>query len=138
MDVASRINLADLTAVLANAESSVAAWTEGVVGGAAAAKAAHGRAVAELEGEDCMRASAVPELQGASLRAHALRTWGSKRGVEARGAERGSACGGDRIERFCSSSHAFSPLPTHLPSQARRRPGPPGRRQRGGGGFAET
>ena len=50
MDVAARIDLADLTAGLANAQAAAEAWADGVVSEAAAAKAAHAQAVAELEG----------------------------------------------------------------------------------------
>ena len=66
MDFASRIDLADLTAELANAAAGVEAWADGAVAGAGVARAVHAKAVAGLEGEKGRCVARPPLSRGVS------------------------------------------------------------------------
>jgi hypothetical protein len=78
-----RINLGDLTAELNNAAAAVERWADDAAADAAAARAAHVKKLAELEGESVMALSPAQ----ARRTARSWRASGAK-AMRARGCER--------------------------------------------------
>jgi len=150
MEVAARIDLADLTAELANASAGVEAWAEAAVSGAAAARAAHAEAVAGLEGKEEKGERRDSPLANALWLA-LLRLCVCTRGMDGARTRGGSTRGREGVcetptphaprapppPTFCFPlTLPFSPPPPHSPTG--RDTGPPGRGDVRGGRPAEA
>lgn len=105
MEAASaRINLGDLTAGLANAAAAVERWADGAASDAAAARSAHAKKMAELEGEEIGAVFVALGTEGRVVRA---RRPGRGRGSERRPRSSGEAGDGSNCRRGDRIARSF-------------------------------